>query len=363
MNPRQSYPIGTILKGALLGCGHISTYHLRAWQQIEGVRIVALANRTRSRAELRAAEFGIGLEHVYSDHRELLDREAVDFVDIATAPDIHRRQVEDAAGRGVHIFCQKPFAPTLKDARAMIQACDQAGVLFAINDNWRWRSWYREIKRLVREGVVGRPRYLRITRHNAAALPLPDGSTPPMFTSQTYLMEMDRLIVYEWGIHLIDVVRFMFGEVESIYARMSRTTPLGVGEDRALITLVAGGVDCLIDISWASIGVERRASQLEQLTLEGQTGSIELLPDSGDLLRVSTLKESLERPAFDCSPAEAYQASYTAAQRHFAECLQRGTEPETVARDNLHTLQAALDAYASAARGQVIRRGKPQEIR
>jgi len=356
MKARLPYPPGYVLRGALLGCGHISVYHLRAWEQIEGVKIVALANRTRSRAEERAREFGIGLDQVYSDYRELLSIEKLDFVDIATTPDIHRRQVEDAAARGVHVFCQKPFAPTLEDAQAMIRACDQAGVLFAINDNWRWRSWYREIKRLVEERAVGRPRYLRIVRHNAAALPLPDGSAPPMFANQTYMMAMDRLIVYEWGIHLIDVVRFLVGKVESIYARMSRTNMVGAGEDRALMTLVAGGVDCLIDISWASVGVEKRVSQLEQVTLEGETGSIELLPDDGDLLRVSNLQGTWERPAFDCSPEEAYQASYTAAQRHFAECLQEGIEPETVASDNIGTLKVAFDAYTSAAQGQVIRR-------
>jgi predicted dehydrogenase len=355
MKKRQPYPAGRILRGALLGCGHISTYHLRAWEQIEGVKIVALANRTRSRAEERAREFGIGLEHVYSDYHEVLDREELDFVDIATAPDIHRMQVEDAAARGLHIFCQKPFAPSLEDAQAMITACDQTGVLFAINDNWRWRSWYREIKRLVEQGAVGRPRYLRIVRHNSGALPLPDGSNPPMFANQTYMLAMDRLIVYEWGIHLIDVVRYLVGNVESIYARMSHTSKVGAGEDRALMTLVAGGVDCLIDISWASIGVKKSISQLEQVTLEGETGSIELLPDEGDLLRVSSLQGTREQQAFDCTPQEAYQASYTAAQRHFAECLQNGSVPETVASDNINTLKVAFDAYASAAQGQVVR--------
>jgi len=355
LKARQPYPRGHVLRGALLGCGHISTFHLRAWEQIVGVKIVALANRTLSRAEQRAREFGIGLEHVYSDYHELLGREDLDFVDIATAPDIHRMQVEDAAARGLHIFCQKPFAPSLEDARAMITACDQAGVLFAINDNWRWRSWYREMKHLVKEGAVGKPRYLRIVRHNAGALPLPDGSVPPMFANQTYMLAMDRLIVFEWGIHLIDVVRFLVGNVESIYARMSRTSKVGAGEDRALMMLVAGGVDCLIDISWASVGVEKRASQLEQVALEGETGSIELLPDDGDLLRVSSLQSTWERPAFDGSPEEAYQASYTAAQRHFAECLRKGIEPETVASDNILTLKAAFDAYTSATQGQVIR--------
>jgi predicted dehydrogenase len=71
-------------------------------------------------------------------------------------------------------------------------------------------------------------------------------------------------------------------------------------------------------------------------------------------MRISSLPGTWEGPAFDASPAEAYQASYTGAQRHFAACLRDGTEPETVASDNLRTLKAVFDAYDSAAQGRVI---------
>lgn len=140
------------LQGAPIGCGHVSLYHLRAWARIPEAEIVALANRTVAKAEDRAREFGIHPAYVYSDYRVLLDQEDLDFVDIATAPHVHREQVEAAASHGLHVLCQKPFAPTLEDARAMIAVCDRAGVLFSINENWRWRRWYRDVKQLVDAG-------------------------------------------------------------------------------------------------------------------------------------------------------------------------------------------------------------------
>jgi predicted dehydrogenase len=70
---------------------------------------------------------------------------------------------------------------------------------------------------------------------------------------------------------------------------------------------------------------------------------------------VSSLQGTRQRQAFNCTPQEAYQASYTAAQRHFAECLQNGSVPETVASDNINTLIVAFNAYVSAAQGQVVR--------
>jgi predicted dehydrogenase len=350
----KTYPTDHILRGALIGCGHISVYHLRAWAQIKGVEIVALANRTKSKAEERAREFGIPMEHVYSDYRELLRNEELDFVDIATAPDIHRMQVEDAATHGVNVFCQKPFAPTLEDAQIMMRSCNQAGVLFAINDNWRWRSWYRDLKRYLQQGMIGYPRYMRIVRHNNLALPLPGDSLPQVFINQSYMLMMDKLIVYEWGIHLIDVMRFLFGEVKNIYAHMDRVSPICAGEDRAIIHLEVGSVSGLIDISWASVNSEKNTSQLEHVILEGDTGTIELVPNQQDLLKITNKTGTYQQPAYDCSPDEAYQASYTAAHRHFADCLRNGKKPETVADDNYRTLQATFAAYESAAEKKVV---------
>jgi predicted dehydrogenase len=345
------------LRGAMLGCGHIAPFHLRAWAQIKGAEIVALANRTVSKAEARAQEFGIPLEHVYQDYRELLAREELDFVDIATAPHIHRQQVEAAAAHGRHVLCQKPFAPTLKDARAMIAACEQAGVLYSINENWRWRSWYRDVKHLLEEGVVGRPKYVRLTKHSDAALPTPAGGHGRAFVEQSYMADMDKLILYEYGVHHLDVLRFLFGEVTSIYARTDRVSPLYRGEDRALVTLEVGGVTGLVDLSWATVSCRKAPparTHLETVIIEGDKGIIELLPHQGGILRVTTKSETWQRPAFDCTPDEAYQASFTAAQRHFVECLQEGRSPETVASDNLKTLAATFAAYESAAQNQVV---------
>jgi predicted dehydrogenase len=338
----------------MLGCGHICPFHLRAWAEIEGVEIVALANRTVGKAEAQAQEFGISLSHVYSDYRELLEGERLDFVDIATAPHIHRQQVEAAAAHGLHVLCQKPFALTLEDACAMSAACEGAGVLLTINENWRWRAWYREIKRLLDQEAIGRPRYVRIARHSNGALPGPGGNLPPLFINQAYTMEMDRLILYEWGIHLIDVLRFLLGDVTSVYARMDRVSPLCKGEDRALLILEVGGVTGLIDISWATVDQEKPFSQLERVTVEGDAGTIHLLPDQDDVLQITTGGETQRRSAFDVTPGEAYQASYTAAQRHFIECLREGRSPETEASDNLKTLAATFAAYESAQRNQVV---------
>ena len=170
-----------ILRGALLGTGTISYHHLVAWRRVPGVEIVALYNRTVDKARQRAGQFGIDQAHVYDDYEQLLAHEELDFVDIATAPAVHRAQVEAAAARGLQVLCQKPLAPTLEDAQAMIATCQQAGVLLSVNENWRWRAWYRAVKHLLDERRIGSVRYARLAAHYNFTLPRPDGELPRLF--------------------------------------------------------------------------------------------------------------------------------------------------------------------------------------
>ncbi len=361
-----------VLRGALLGTGNISVHHLTAWQSTPGVEIVALCNRTIEKARQRAEQFGIDQSHVYSDYEDMLDREALDFLDIATAPSVHRAQVEAAAARGIHVICQKPLAPTLEDAQAMITVCDQAGVLLSVNENWRWRTWYRGIKQLLDEGRIGKVRYVRVFAHGNATLPSPDGTERNLFIHQAYTQKMPKLILFEWGIHYIDTLRLLLGEVDWVFSQMAKVSPLCAGEDRAFVMLGFGDAMALIDLSWASIVPERLPSVLDDVVIEGDEGTIALVPNQGhgDLLRVTDWRGTqLDRPgdakvgspyrimvypAHDGDNAAAYQASYAAAQGHFIECLRTGRAPETVATDNLKTLRAMFAAYQSAEQNAVV---------
>lgn len=339
-------------RAAVLGCGQVSRYHLRGWAEIEDVEIVALYNRTYSRAVERAQEFGIPLDHVYSDYLELLRNEDLDFVDIASAPSAHKAQVIAAAGYGYHILCQKPVAPTLDDVLEMKAACEEANVLFSVNENWRWRVWYRDLKDILDRNIIGKPRYIRIIKHSDITLPGLDSSPPSLTIKQPYTMEMDKLIMFEWGTHILDVMRYLFGEIQNVYATMDNISQYFKGEDRALLLMRVGDVTAFFDASWASWNTP--SELLEQVLIEGDDGKIELMPDFGNILRVTSKKENWEKPAHQGSQADAYQASYSAAIRHFANCLKTGMLPETVIDDNLHTIKATFAAYESDSKRQVI---------
>src|SRR5207244_627607 len=81
-----------------------------------------------------------GIERRYSDAAALFANETLDFADIATTVGSHRPLVEMAAANRVPVICQKPFAPTLADAKAMVKACADAGVPLMVHENFRWQS-------------------------------------------------------------------------------------------------------------------------------------------------------------------------------------------------------------------------------
>ena len=134
-----------------IGAGFImADCHLVAYRNA-GFNPVAIANRTRSKAEEVAERHGI--EKVYEDYEELLADPAVEVVDIALPPDLQRAVVdricEGYAGKIRGILAQKPLAMNYADARHIVEACSAAGITLAVNQNMRYDQSIRALKALL----------------------------------------------------------------------------------------------------------------------------------------------------------------------------------------------------------------------
>ncbi len=329
------------LRGGLIGCGYFARNHLHAWQETSGASIEALCDLDASRAQAYAEEFGI--EAVYSDADEMLRDESLDFVDIVTQPDSHRPLVELAARHRVHVICQKPLAPSLEDARAMVEACRAAGVTFMVHENFRWRAPMRAAKEAA--AGLGEVFFGRVYWRTAFEV----------YSRQPYLAEDPRFIIYDVGVHLLDLARFFMGEVEQLYCQIQRVNPKLKGEDVATIVLkMASGATCLVELSYASKLEEELFPQV-LVELEAADGSVSLGPDFR--LAVVTRDGVTCRTAgpqvfpWASAPNEATQESVVRSQQHWVECLREGREPETSGDDNLRTIELVFGAYDSAETG------------
>ena len=330
-----------MLRGALIGCGFFAANHLNAWRDVEGAEIVALCDRDPDRLAESAARFGVARTH--ADAGAMLATERLDFVDIATTVPSHRPLVELAAGAGVHMICQKPFANSMADARAMVAAADSAGRVLMVHENFRWQSAIRRARAEL--AAIGRPFWGRVSFRSGF----------DVYAAQPYLATDARFIIQDLGIHILDVARFLFGDVATLAATTQRVNPAIRGEDVATMLLAHdSGATSVVDCSYAS-RLPRESFPETLLEVEGTEGSLRL--DAGYRLTVHARGETR---AVDASPpllpwAERpwhnVQESVLNIEQHFVDCLRAGREPETSGADNLRTLALVEAAYASAADG------------
>jgi predicted dehydrogenase len=337
-----------MFRGVLIGCGHISRSHLPGWAASPDAEIVAVCDLDRARAEARAAEFGIA--RVYTDPAEALAAERPDFVDIATRPETHHDLIALAAGQRAHVLCQKPLAPTLVEAEAMATICRDAGVRFMVLEMWRWLPWYRALKPLLDAQEIGPVHYARFQGGRR-----PFRRTRPINDTQPYFAEMPMLLVYEMIIHWIDAARYLLGDVETVYARLTRINPAIVGEDVALLVLRhAGGATTLMDHSWGTAPERRQPGRREgDLLIEGRDGSFRFDDEPGQLVRLDLEGNETVIGRYKAT-GDPFLAAFAGCIGDFAAGVRHGRPFESEIDDNLYTLATTLAAYASARTGQVI---------
>lgn len=307
----------TPLRIAVAGAGMVSAHHLRAWTATPGTRVVAICDPEEGRAQARAAEFGVPA--VYRDVASML-----------------------AAGRGVHVLCQKPLAPTLEEAEGLVREVG-GRVRLMVHENWRFRPYYRQVKAWLVEGRLGTVTQARLSVRSSGLLEPPGGGPPPQLVRQPFLATLPRLLVFEVLIHHLDVARWLLGPLAVRGAVTRRVSPRVVGEDVAAVLLDGpGGLPVTVEGSLVAAGFP--PLPVDDLDLAGTAGRARF---DGERLTLEGAAPSARR--YD--PVEAYDASFAGAIGHFVQGLRTGTPFETEGRDNLETFRLVEAAYAAAAPG------------
>lgn len=331
-------------RGGLIGCGFFAHNHLHGWAEVEGAGIVALCDRDEQRLKEAGEKFGI--VRLYNDAAEMLVREQLDFVDIATTVATHRPLVELAAKAGVAVICQKPFAETLDNARAMVAACERARVPLMVHENFRWQAPIRAVRQVLDEGTLGDVFWGRVSFRSAY----------DVFSGQPYLATEERFIIQDLGIHILDIARFLFGDVERLSATTRRVNPAIRGEDVATILMAhENGATSLCDCSYATHLPEELFPQT-LVEIDGSKGSLRLSANYRMTVHADgwtqTLDVSPKLLNWASRPWHNIQESVFNIEQHWADCLTNGREPETSGADNLKTMALVFAAYESAANGQ-----------
>lgn len=332
-------------KGVMIGGGYFAQFQAEGWQRIDGAEIVAVADSAVGKAKVFAEKWAI--PRSYESAEEALDRERPDFVDIATRPASHLDLIRAAAKRGIHVICQKPMAPTWEESVAMVEACEAAGVRLLMHENWRWQPWYREARKILDSGRLGRVFQI------SAQWRTGDGRGEKPYMAQPYFSEMPLLLVYETLVHLLDTFRYLGGELASIYCINRRVNPVLAGEDQSLIVVqFQSGVPGMIDANRISGPVPAPVA-MNTLTIEGERGMLRTSAEGR--IWVAEYGQAEVAHEFPAATIGYKGDSVRATQEHLIECLRSGRPSESDGRDYLNTVAAVFACYRSAERGEVVK--------
>ena len=334
-----------MLRGAIIGTGFWSHYQVAAWKEVQGVEIVAAYNRTLSKAEALAKKFNIPA--VYDEVQLMLNKEQVDFVDIITDVDTHHSYTLMAAQKGVNVICQKPMAPSVDLAAAMLQACNKEGVQLFIHENFRWQAPVRALKKAMDSNVIGSAFKARVSFLSAFSV----------YNNQPFLAQLERFIITDIGSHVLDICRYLFGEARTLYCLTKKVNHNIKGEDVANVLMeMESGLHCFAEMSYASL-LEKEAFPQTLILIEGDKGSLHLNNDFE--LKITTQSgttSSVIKPKLYSWVDPDYATVHSSIVDCNNDILKglNGGKCETSGEDNFKTVQLVWACYESAEKKQVI---------
>lgn len=338
--PRRYRP-----KIALIGCGGISEYHLRAYRAL-GLEVAVLCNRTRERAEKRRVEFYPDAL-VCTDIAEVLRRDDIEVVDI-TLPPLERAAVIEAALRASkHVLSQKPFVLDLDVGERLVALAAEQGVKLAVNQNGRWAPHFSYLAAAVRAGVIGEVASVDFTLQ-----------WDHTWTAGTAFDAVHHLVLFDFGVHWFDMAaRFMTGRKPlGVSASLARTT-----FQRMKPPIVA---QAAIDYPGAQVRLccngHVRFGQEDRTVIAGELGTLRSFGPS-----LSEQSVVVHTAAGDARPVLGgtwFTNGFQGAMGELLCAVEEKREPENAAAENLHSLALAFAAVRAADTGEAQVPGSVRRI-
>ncbi|MGE5448436.1 MAG: Gfo/Idh/MocA family protein, partial [Bacteroidales bacterium] len=250
---------------------------------------------------------------------------------------------------GKDVICQKPLAPSYEAAKRMMAVTRQAGVRFYVHENYRWQPQFRRVKEILDSGVIGKP-----FRCETAFL-----TAFPLFKTQPFLAELEQFALTDQGSHQFDVLRYLFGEVKTIYCEKQTVNPTIKGEDvTTSILRMDNGVICIQKISFSS-PLEKEIFPQTTLLIEGDKGSIRLDAEFeiSTTTPEGTVKEVVPMRAYpwQTDRLKPEPPSIVDINQNILNDMLGLGKAENTADDNFKTVQLVWAAYESADFGKIVK--------
>ena len=263
----------------LIGTGYMGKCHAMAWNGVKpafgdvpDIALVHLGEANQDLAEKKAAEFGFA--KASGDWREVIADPDVDVVSITTPNRFHAEMAIAALEAGKHVWCEKPMAPKLAEAEAMLTAAQASGKTAILGYNYIQNPAIRHIKKLLDEGAIGAVNNVRVEMDEDF---MADPEAP---FQQRHEASNGHGAIDDFGVHPLSLIATLFGPVSRVMCDMAKPYParktaagereVEVYDNAAILLRLENGASGIIALSRTAWGRKGRIA----LQIFGSKGSI-----------------------------------------------------------------------------------------
>jgi predicted dehydrogenase len=338
-----------MLRFALVGCGRISKRHseLLGHGQIGGATLAAVCDIVQGKAEAVARTFGVP---AYADMHEMMRREQPDVAVVLTESGRHAEHVIALAPYGKHLVVEKPMALTLEDADAMIGACDRHGArLFVVKQN-RFNVPVLKLREALEAGRFGRL-VLGTVRVRWCRRQDYYDQDPWRGT-----WALDGGVLTNQASHHVDLLEWMMGDVESVFAKSTTALVDIEAEDTAVVVLkFRSGALGLIEATTAT-----RPKDIEgSISILGEHGTVEIGGFAVNEMKVWQFAprspaddEVMSR--YSVNPPSVYGFGHQAYYEHVVDCIINDRQHLVDGLEGRRSLELISAIYESVETGREV---------
>ncbi len=362
---------GHTIKVGLIGTGNIGKTHLIGIASLKeagllDVEIVALCDTDKEALDSAAELFEV--DTLYEDYNDLVNDERVDVVYVCTPTNKHMDMVKAAARAKKHVFCEKPLAQSCPQARDLMAVTQDEGVNAAVGLVLRYDQFLLFAKKLLEEHDFGKSMLAHIRDDQRYPV---DYIYYSKWRGEKTLAGGGTLI--EHSIHDIDVLRWFFGDIESVYAKVNHFSGREVEDHASLMITHKSGTISTLDSIWhwverpnerfiefffekGYIGIRLESGKrCLEYHLQGE-GPVRIWQENSDI----ALIEHLGLHTRNMSPETAETITsvgterYTALNYAFLSAIQSGSEVSPNFMDAVEAHKIVDAAYESANKNSQV---------
>jgi predicted dehydrogenase len=321
---------------AIIGCGGIcGGAHLPAYKEM-GLNVVAVCDLIESRAEDKRKTFFPDAK-VYTDYKEVLKRDDIEVVDIATHPQDREYLIPAALKAHKHVLSQKPFVLDLDKGEKFAELADKMGVKLAVNQNGRWSPHWSYLRNAIGKGLIGEVGAVHLNCH-----------WNHEWIATTPFNRVHHIVLYDYAIHWFDAIAsFMPGRVAKrafsmlAYAKGQVSKPPLLGQ--SMVEFDTGHASLVFD-------AKTHFSASDDGIVVGTKGTLRY--DGGGLENQSVELTTKAGRAVPKLEGRWFRQGFMGTMGELLRAIEKNDTPANNAHDNLRGLAICFAAVVSAESGK-----------